>query len=104
MWCHGQQGMASSDGKNLIVTFKAGTQPATKSLDPGVCAWVDRGLRPGEPTKIVDVRPTPGEARSTAGHINSGMDWTFWVYNAGSYLKATTSYKGKATHKPQIMD
>jgi hypothetical protein len=104
MWCHGQQGMATSDGKNLIVTFKAGTQSAKTSLDPGVCSWLDRGFRPGEPTKIIDVRPTPGEARITASHINDGMDWTFWVYNAGNYMKARASYKGKVTKKPQNID
>ena len=104
LWCHGQGGMATSDGKNLIVTFKAGTQPAGKSLDPGVCSWLDRGFRPGEPTKIVAVESYPGTAQSAARSINSGMEWTFWVYNAGSYLKARADYRGRATHKPQKID
>ena len=104
MWCHGQEGMATANGNTLIVVFKAGTKPATKALEPGMCSWLDRGLRPGEPTRIVDVRPTPGEARITAGHINTGMEWTFWVYNAGSYMKARASYKGKVTQKPHIID
>lgn len=104
MWCHGQEGMATADGKNLIVTFKAGTEPAGKSLDPGVCSWLDRGFRPGEPTKIIAVEPYPATAQSAAGAINSGKDWTFWVYNAGSYMKARADYRGRASNKPHIVD
>lgn len=104
MWCHGSAGMAQANGKTLTVVFRGGTQPAGQSLGPGVCSWLDRGLRPGEPNRIVDVRPSPGEARITARHINEGAAWTFWVYNAGTYMKARASFTGKVKNKPVKID
>jgi hypothetical protein len=77
MWCRGSAGMAEANGNTLIVVFKEGTQPAGQGLPPGVCSWLDRGLRPGEPNRIVDVRPTAGEARIKADHINGGAESTF---------------------------
>ncbi len=104
MWCHGSARMAQANGKTLIVDFKGGTQPAGQSLAPGVCSWLDRGLRTGEPNRIVDVRPSAGEARITASHINDGAEWTFWVYNAGNHFNARVSSSGLAKHKPVRID
>jgi len=104
MWCQGRAGMARSDGRSLIVEFRAGTAPAGQSLEPGVCSWLDRGFRPGEPTRVIDVRPTPGEAHITAQHINGGAAWTFWVYRTGDHMKAVASYRGKTKNKPVRID
>ncbi len=97
--CRGVGGMASTDGKNLIVDFKKGAHTAGQ-LQPGQCSWLDRGLRPNEPTRIADSRPTADEARNAAARINAGDTWTFWVTNAGTSLKATASAKGTPTQKP----
>ncbi|MFZ0320352.1 MAG: hypothetical protein WAL56_14610 [Candidatus Sulfotelmatobacter sp.] len=97
--CRGVRGMASTDGKNLIVDFKKGARTAGQ-LQPGQCSWLDRAVRPNEPTRITDARPTPDEARNAAAHINAGDTWTFWVTNAGTSLKATASAKGTPNQKP----
>src|SRR5215468_993169 len=104
MECHGAAGMASTSGKNLIVNFKAGDRAADPSLEPGSCSWRDRGLRPNEPTRIVDERPSIGEARRTAELINAGSTWTFWVFNAGRFFRATASAKGTPRNKPVRID
>jgi hypothetical protein len=97
--CRGARGMASTEGKNLIVDFKKGDHPAGQLL-PGQCSWLDRGVRANEPTRIADARPTAAEAQNTAAHINAGDTWTFWVVNAGTSLKATASAKGTPNQKP----
>jgi hypothetical protein len=102
--CRGSAGMASANGNNLIINFSRGERPADQGLQPGQCSWLDRGLRPNEPTRVVDQRPTSGEAEITARHINAGDTWTFWVFNAGRFLRATSSAKGMPKHKPQRID
>ena len=89
MWCQGRAGMARC--------FSARWRS-------GLCSWLDRGFRPGEPTRIIDVRPTPGEAHNTAQHINGGAAWTFWVCRTGDHMKAVASYRGKAKSKPVRID
>jgi hypothetical protein len=98
--CHGARGMASTDGKNLIVDFARGDRAADQALQPGHCSWPDRSVRPNEPTRIADARPTAAEAQNIAARINAGDTWTFWVVNAGTLLKATASAKGTPTQKP----
>ncbi len=34
----------------LTMTFTKGRKPATEGVDPGTCAWMDRGVRSNEPT------------------------------------------------------
>jgi hypothetical protein len=97
--CRGTHGMASTDGKNVIVEFKKGDRPADHLL-PGQCSWLDRGLRSNEPTRIDDGQPTVAEARNAAEHINAGDTWTFWVVNDGTSFKATASAKGMPNQKP----
>jgi hypothetical protein len=97
--CRGVHGMASTDGKNLIVNFKKGDRPADQLL-PGQCSWLDRGLRANEPTRIADGRPSADEARKAAKRINAGDTWTFWVVNDGTSFKATASAKGTPSQKP----
>jgi hypothetical protein len=97
--CRGARGMASTDGKNLIVNFRKRDRPADQLL-PGQCSWVDRGLRVNERTRIADERSTVAEARVTAEHIKAGDTWTFWVINDGNSFKATASAKGTPTQKP----
>jgi len=98
--CRGTHGMASTDGKNLIVEFRKGDRPADEMLQPGQCSWLDRGVGSNEPTRITDGRPSVEEARNTAAYINAGDTWTFWVVNAGTVFRATASAKGRPNQKP----
>jgi hypothetical protein len=99
--CHGRQGMASAQGRELTVEFEKGTQPADQSLGPGQCSWLDRGLRPGEGTHIVDERSSSDEARRAADRINAGAIWTFWVHASGQSFSSTASAEGTASERPQ---
>ena len=91
MWCKGTAGMASSNGKNLIIDFKAGHDLAPDGLAPGQCSWLDRPLSSNEPTRIVSEQFSVATAKQVAGEINRGADWTFWVFNVGRFFKGTTS-------------
>jgi hypothetical protein len=104
LWCHGKPGMASTSGRNLIIDFVPASGAASRELRPGQCSWLDRALRPGEPTRVVDERPSAGEARNIAMHINGGEVWTFWVFNAGQFLRASADFHGMQTHKPTQID
>ena len=100
--CHGAHGMASANGRNLIVEFRKGNAPTVQALQPGQCSWLGRGLRPNEPTRIVDELPSSDEARKAAQGINAGDAWTFWVVNAGTFFRATASAKGMPSQKPVV--
>jgi len=102
--CHGAEGMASTSGKNLIIDFKSSDQAADDSLPAGYCSWRDRGMDLREPTRIVDERPSQGEARRTAELINTGKTWTFWVFNVGRFFRATASAMGTPKSKPVRYD
>jgi hypothetical protein len=104
LWCRGTAGMASANGKDLVVNFRFTDHPAGEGLQPGQCSWLDRGFRPNEPLRIVDTRPSAAEARITAGYINEGQEWTFWIYNAGNYMRAAASSAGLQKAKPVRID
>ena|SRR5215471_16877657 len=104
MRCQGSAGMASSNGKNLIIDFKAGDHPAGQALAAGQCSWLDRGIGPNEPRRIVNECRSPGEAENSAKAINSGGVWTFWVSNSGRFLRSTAYAKGTPKWKPQSID
>jgi hypothetical protein len=38
-------------------SFTPGNRAATAGVDPGTCAWQDRGMRAGEPTTVMAVVP-----------------------------------------------
>ncbi len=96
--CRGSVGMASTNGKNLVVEFSKGDLPANQGLQPSQCSFLDRGLRPNEPSRIVDERPSEGEAQHMAELINAGATWTFWITNPGGTngeFRATASAEQK---------
>jgi hypothetical protein len=103
IWCRGVQGMASTNGKNLIIDFRPASGPAGNGLEPGQCSWLDRSLRPNEPMRIVSEEFAPATARQIAGIINNGQTWTFWVFNVGRFLHATADTRGAAHQKPGVM-
>jgi len=92
--------MASSSDKNLIIDFTPAPKRAPDGLEPGQCSWLDRTLRPNEPTRIVSEQFSVSTAQQVAGEINGGADWTFWVFNAGKFFKGTASSKGTQRSKP----
>jgi hypothetical protein len=94
MRCHGGRGIASAQGATLIVQFTGSAKAAAQGLAPGQCAWADRGLRAGEPTKIVVPLESAAQARNGVTQINTGGTWTFWVYNTKTSFQATEVAKG----------
>jgi hypothetical protein len=77
----------------LTVEFGAGTRPATDGLRPGNGSWMDRGMRTGEPAKVMcfvlerDVDQIAEYLRSPSHY------YTFECFNTGrGYLQATRQY------------
>jgi hypothetical protein len=95
LWCRGSVGMASTNGTNLIVVFSKGAHPATEGLEPSQCSFPDRGLRANEPNRIVDERPSEGEAQHMAELINAGASWTFWVTNPMDTIREFRAHKSE---------
>jgi hypothetical protein len=104
MWCKGAAGMASSEGKNLIIDFKHSDKPAPKGLASGQCSWLDRPLLYNEPSRIVSEQLSVSTAKQVASQINAGADWSFWVFNVGRFFKATASISGSHRNKPTNID
>ena len=101
MWCRGGTGLAASSGQTVQVTFLPWPRPATQTMTIGHCSWLDRPLRPREPTRIRYQVPAGTDARSVAKAINAnGVISTFWVYNAGRYMQATAIAQGALTQRP----
>jgi hypothetical protein len=77
----------------LIVDFEAGTRSAGNGLAPGQGAWLERGMRQGEPTRL-----QYNVAESTAQKIvdslrNSGHYYTFQCYDTKKgYLQVVNAY------------
>lgn len=46
-----------TDPKKLVVSFsfRKGTKPATEGVEPGTCAWDDRGINRDEPTSMAQI-------------------------------------------------
>ena len=42
----------SSSGTTITYRFRKGTSSGQSGVAPGTCAWMDRGLRSGEPAKL----------------------------------------------------
>jgi hypothetical protein len=103
MWCRGGTGLATapSSGQTVVVDFLPWPRGATQTMSIGHCSWLDRGLRPREPKRIIYQVPAGTSARSVANAINAnGVISTFWVYNAGRYMKASAVAQGALTQKP----
>jgi hypothetical protein len=94
MRCIGNGGMASAQGATLTVKFQKAEHPASQGLLPGQCSWLDRGVRPNEPSRIEVPLHSPSQAQNGVAQINAGGTWTFWVYNINAVLRATAVAKG----------
>jgi hypothetical protein len=108
-------------GNALDLTFAKGTKPATQGLNPGECAWQDRGLNAGEPNRFYQTATaaeggiiSPSVKFNGAGQIvtvatipssganqvwfqelmNPNAYWVFEVYNTDKgYFMVTKSYR-----------
>jgi hypothetical protein len=98
--CRGTQGMATASGTTLVVTFAKTQHSAAQGLQPGQCAWLDRGVRSSEPEHINVPLGNTGDVRRGIDQIDAGGLWTFWVVNVGSSLRASAVAKGTPTQKP----
>ncbi|MEJ8858275.1 PAN domain-containing protein [Variovorax robiniae] len=67
---------------------KGGTGPASNGLEPGQCAWLDRGFRTGEPLVIRAELPSPRASALSAALDNVDRYVTFRVVNKGPYFRA----------------
>lgn len=100
MRCLGNGSMASAQGATLLVRFTKSSRPATESLQPGQCSWLDRGVNGNEPSEIAVPLASAAQAQNGVEQINAGGTWTFWVYNASTVLHATAVAKGTPTKMP----
>ena len=76
----------------LIVQFRAGQSPAEAGLKPGEGSWLDRGLRPGEPTRLVQQMSEDRASQIIASLRNPNAYWTFDCFNTNQgYLYVTAS-------------
>jgi TIR domain len=83
--------MSFESGK-LIVEFQAGQSPAGAGLKPGQGSWLDRGLRPGEPTRLVQQTSEDRANQIIATLRNPGAYWTFDCFNTNQgYFYVTAS-------------
>ncbi|MGR4065319.1 MAG: hypothetical protein ACLQPV_07695 [Vulcanimicrobiaceae bacterium] len=100
MRCLANGTMASAQGATLLVRFAKSSRPATESLQPGQCSWLDRGVAGTEPSEIAVPLANAAQAHNGVEQINAGGTWTFWVYNANTVLHATAVAKGTPARMP----
>jgi hypothetical protein len=66
---------------NLFIQFQPGDSPAGNSLQPGQGSWLDRGLRPTEPT-VLKQTVSEDDAKTIADYLRSENHFaTFYCYN-----------------------
>ena len=77
----------------LIVEFEPGAGRADAGLRPGQGSWLDRGMRPGEPTRL-EYYVHETTAQSIIDYLRSGGNYyTFECYNTGKgYMQVTKAY------------
>ena len=75
---------------DLIVVFQAGNRPAGNGLSAGQGSWTDRGMRRGEPTRLIYRTGLAKAEKIKASLQHPDGKWTFWCSNTGNdYLNAT---------------
>jgi hypothetical protein len=80
----------SSDMVDLIVDFQFGEKPVGDGLSPGQGSWMDRGMRPGEPTRLIYRTSTANALYIRAGLGSPEKSWAFWCNNTNKgYMNVT---------------
>jgi hypothetical protein len=84
--------LVNYEDRILVLEFKRGKNPAGNGLDPGEGSWLDRGLRPSEPSILKAEMPEP-EAKDIMTYLSEpGHYWTFYCYNTNQgYLRCGRS-------------
>ena len=87
----------------LTVDFKFGTKPVSDGLNPGEGSWMDRGMRLGEPTRLI-YRTTRGNAENIAASLrNPRVKWAFWCNNTGKgYMDVTGDVQAEGPRPSRI--
>jgi hypothetical protein len=77
----------------LIVEFSPASARAGAGLRPGQGAWLDRGMRQGEPTRL-EYYAHVDDARKIVDYLRRpNAYYTFECYNSGKgYLQVTKAY------------
>ncbi len=77
----------------VIVTFQPGTRSASYGLRPGQGAWLDRGMRSGEPTRL-EYLVHESDAQKIFDYLRTtGNYYVFECFNTGKgYLQVTKAY------------
>ena len=77
----------------LIVEFSPGTAKADAGLRPGQGAWLDRGMRQGEPSRL-EYFVHSDDARTIVNYLRKAdAYYTFECYNTGKgYMQVTKAY------------
>jgi len=77
----------------LIVEFSPGTSRAGAGLRPGQGAWLDRGMRQGEPNRL-EYYAHVDDARKMVDYLRrTDSYYTFECYNSGKgFLQVTKAY------------
>lgn len=89
---------------DLIVDFKFGTNPVGDGLSPGQGSWMDRGMRPGEPTRLI-YRTTRANAENIAASLRSPrVTWAFWCNNTGEGYMNVTGDAQAGGRRPSRID
>jgi len=85
-------------------TFIRGSKPSGKGLAPGECSWLDRGMRPDEPDRLVQEIEGVGIAEKYEWRKDLRSPdtyWTFTVHSARGLLWATGAERNG---KPVVFD
>jgi len=89
---------------DLIVDFKFGEKPVGDGLSPGHGYWMDRGMRPGEPTRLI-YRIKRAKAEKIAASLrNPRVTWAFWCNNTGKGFMQVTRDVQVGGPKPSGID
>jgi hypothetical protein len=82
---------ASSGMVDLIVDFQFGDKPVVGNvLSPGQGSWMDRGMRPGEPTRLIYRTSAENALYIRAGLGSREKSWAFWCNNTNQgYMNVT---------------
>ncbi len=85
-------------------TFRPGSKPARDGLAPGECSWLDRGMRAGEPNRVVQrIEPVAGVEKYAWIKDLHSPD-SYWIFNVYSYVGVLVATGAERNGKPVVFD
>src|SRR6266849_5261890 len=83
-------------------TFRPGSKPARDGLAPGECSWLDRGMRAGEPNRVVQrIEPVAGVEKYAWIKDLHSPD-SYWIFNVYSYVGVLVATGAERNAKPAV--